>query len=143
MLKAGYLNNTYGPWQHKKIKISEAAQNGYNTIVLAFANLKPNTKMTFCDDQFLAYTDWDNFSNAPQAITAMKNDIAMAKTKYGLKHVLVSVGGASQSFRMGDPETMAQNVVNFLNKYNFDGIDFDLEQQVDPQQLDALIWITS
>ena len=139
MLKAGYLNNTYGPWKNQKITVSEAASHGYNTLVLAFAELKGDAPMKFCGDQFLAYTSWDTFTSDPSAITNMVNDINKAKKEYGLKHVLVSVGGSTQSFSMGDPKNMASDVVDFLNKYNLDGIDFDLEQHVDPAKLDQLI----
>ena len=139
MLKAGFLNNTYGPWKHKEVKISEAAQKGYNTLVLAFAELKGDTPMEFCGDQFLAYTTWETFTAKPSAVDDMVNDIKLAKQKYGLKHVLVSVGGATDTFQMGNPKVMADNVVDFLDKFNLDGIDFDLEHSVDPSELDQLI----
>ena len=35
--------------------------------------------------------------------------------------------------------SMAQNVVNFLNQYGIDGIDFDVEVAVDGAQLQQLI----
>jgi chitinase len=137
MLKVGYIQNSYGPWP-KNITISEAAQKGYNVLIIAFGNLRPD-KMEFYGDQFLAYTKYNTFTSDPDAVTAMTGDIQLAKSKYGLKYILVSVGGATCQFTMGDPASMAKKVGAFLDKFYLDGIDFDLEQVVDAAKLNELI----
>ena len=142
-LSVGYLSQSYGIGGNDYTMISEAAQAGYNTVVVAFATLNNNAPMTFYGDQFLAYTGSNTFSACPAAINVMTNDIANAKKSYGLKYALVSVGGANSTLTItpgvANPQTIAANVVSFLNTYGLDGIDFDVEQQIDPTTFAAIL----
>lgn len=132
-LLVGYLSNSYGIGQSVYTEISQAAQAGYNVVVIAFAMLQNTTPMTWYGDQFLAYTSWQTFGTCPTAINTVIQDIATAKQYYGLKYVLASVGGANSTFDISQVstssqiQTMAQNIVNFINQYGLDGIDFDIE----------------
>lgn len=135
-LMVGYLSNSYGIGSSIYTTVSQAAQAGYNTVVVAFAQLDNNAPLQFYGDQFLAYTSWQTFSACPAAISSMTNDIANAKKAYGLKYALASVGGATNLLTLtpgvANPQLIAQNVVSFLNTYGLDGIDFDVEEQIDP-----------
>ena len=133
-LMVGYLSNSYGIGSSVYTQISQAAQAGYNVVVIAFAMLQNTTPMTWYGDQFLAYTSWQTFGTCPQAINYMTQDIANAKQYYGLKYAIASVGGANSTFDISQVsttqqiQTMAQNIVSFLQQYSLDGIDFDIEQ---------------
>jgi chitinase len=143
-LMVGYLNQYYVPG-NDYVTISQAAQAGYNVQVIAFATLSADAPMQLTGNMFLAYTGSMTFAQCSQAESYIVNDIAVAKQKYGLKYVLISVGGAANSFTFPSGMTtaqinsMAQNVVNFLNQYGIDGIDFDVEMAVDGAQLQQLI----
>lgn len=143
-LMVGYLNQYYVPGDDY-VTISQAAQAGYNIQVIAFATLSADAPMQLTGNMFLAYTGSMTFAQCSQAESYIMNDIAVAKQKYGLKYVLISVGGAANSFTFPNGMTtaqinaMAQNVVNFLNQYGIDGIDFDVEMAIDGAQLQQLI----
>lgn len=143
-LMVGYLNQYYVSGD-EYVTISQAAQAGYNVQVIAFATLSADAPMQLTGDLFLAYTGSRTFAQCSQAESYIMNDIAVAKQKYGLKYVLISVGGSANSFTFPNGMTtaqinsMAQNVVNFLNQYGIDGIDFDVEVAVDGAQLQQLI----
>jgi len=141
-MMTGYLSNSYGIGRSVYTTISEAAQAGYNTQVIAFAELNNEKPLQFYGDQFLAYTSWQTFSACPSAAATLKNDIANAKKNYGLKYVLVSVGGANSTLDLSgnpNPKIVAQNVINFLDQYDLDGIDFDVEQKLDPVLLQSIL----
>jgi chitinase len=141
-LMVGYLSNSYGIGNSVYTTVSEAAQAGYNTVVVAFATLDDNAPMQFYNDQFVAYTSWSSFTACPSMVSAMTNDITNAKKYYGLKYALVSVGGSNSTLSLtsaANPQIIAKNVVNFLTKYNLDGIDFDVEQHLDPVQLKNIL----
>lgn len=123
---AGYLPVSWG----NPIKISEAAEKGYNIVIPAFVILDGNNPVTFTDDHFLGYGGWNARASDPSIIAEINADISKAKIDYGLKYVLASVGGQNNTFKPvidGDQSTMAKNVITFLKEYGFDGIDFDLE----------------
>lgn len=110
--------------------ISVAAQKGYNIILPSFVEIKGNSDIKFTSDVFLPYTTWNNKASDPTYIEKIKDDIALAKSKYHLKYVLASVGGQNNTYDPGanaDYDALAQKTVAFLDKYGFDGIDFDLE----------------
>lgn len=143
----GYLNQYYGPW-NQKVTISDAAQAGYNVIVIAFASgLSDATPVTtgarpniqFYGDMFLAYTSYNTFDQT--SLQKMLDDIQLAKDKYGLKKILVSVGGETGGISLDNKnlDNMAENIRYFLNYYHLDGIDFDLEGAVNPTLLKELI----
>ena len=96
-------------------------------MVVAFAQIQGNNPVTLVGDQFIGYTNNEKMTDDYDEI--IRDDITTAKKNYGLKYVLASVGGENNTFSPagGDTQTMAQNTIAFLKKYNFDGIDFDLE----------------
>eukprot|EP01066_Platyproteum_vivax_P012680 Platyproteum_vivax@DN575_c0_g1_i1.p1 len=124
--KIGYMPVSW----NLPIKISEAAQQGYNILLPSFVVIKNNEPIQFTDNVFLAYTTWNNKADEPDQVAAIKADIQVAKEKYGLKHVLASVGGERNTFDPAgaNPNNLATTTVEFLSKYGFDGIDFDLER---------------
>jgi len=127
----GYLPNWGVP-----PKVSECAQNGYNIVALAFGVLNGNAPMTFYDNVIAPISSWKQIT--PDLVKEWKTDIDLAKTQ-GLKYILISVGGSTNTLTMGEPKKMAENVCKFLEEYGFDGIDFDLEIVVDQGQLNTLI----
>ncbi|MBY7734690.1 glycoside hydrolase family 18 protein [Francisella philomiragia] len=109
---AGYLDIT-AMGSADSVDLSQVAKDGYNEAVIAFATVDANNNISFKDDC--------------EALAAKK--IQQAKDA-GLK-VIVSVGGQSNVNTYNpngtDANRLAQNIVNFLNKYGLDGIDFDIE----------------
>ncbi|MEY8702244.1 glycoside hydrolase family 18 protein [Francisella philomiragia] len=109
---AGYLDIT-AMGSADSVDLSQVAKDGYNEAVIAFATVDANNNISFKDDY--------------EALAAKK--IQEAKDA-GLK-VIVSVGGQSNVNTYNpngtDANGLAQNIVNFLNKYGLDGIDFDIE----------------
>ena len=142
----GYLNQYYGPW-NQKVTISDAAKAGYNLVVIAFASGLSDAapvatgipNIEFYGNLFLAYTSSNTFNAT--SLQKMKQDIQLAKEKYGLKKILVSVGGATGGLNLDGKnlDNMAENIRYFLDYYNLDGIDFDLEGKIDPVLLKDLI----
>ena len=123
---AGYLPVSWG----NPVKISEAAEKGYNVVIPAFVIVDGNNPVTFTDDHFLGYGGWNAKASDPSIIAEIKADISKAKKDYGLKYVLASVGGQNNTFKPvigANQSTMAKKVITFLKEYGFDGIDFDLE----------------
>ena len=123
-LMVGYLES----WAPANITFTKAAEMGYDTIVMAFGEVN-GTSIDVFDGAF-------NPSPTPEAL---KKDISTAKTK-GAKHILFSVGGQNNTYNPGSALAVdvAKNIVNYLNKYGFTGIDFDLEIDTDADYLDQL-----
>ncbi|AJI52374.1 glycoside hydrolase family 18 protein [Francisella philomiragia] len=107
---AGYLDIT-AMGSADSVDLSQVAKDGYNEAVISFATVDANNNISFKDDY--------------EALAAKK--IQQAKDA-GLK-VLISVGGENNTYTPNgtDAKGLAQNIVNFLNKYGLDGIDFDIE----------------
>ncbi|QUE31058.1 glycoside hydrolase family 18 protein [Francisella philomiragia] len=109
---AGYLDIT-AMGSADSVDLSQVAKDGYNEAVIAFATIDANNNISFKNDY--------------EALAAKK--IQEAKNA-GLK-VIVSVGGQKNVNTYNpngtDAKGLAQNIVNFLNKYGLDGIDFDIE----------------
>ncbi|WP_116963740.1 glycosyl hydrolase family 18 protein [Fastidiosibacter lacustris] len=122
---AGYMPVSW----NQPVKISEAAKQGYNIALPSFIIVDGGKPVKFVDDHFLAYSTWNNSASDPQVIEKIKTDIELAKTQYGLKYVLASIGGERNTFNPAGAPTqlVADQVISFLKTYNFDGIDFDLE----------------
>lgn len=147
-LLAGYLESYYGPW-NQNITISDAAKQGYDLQIIAFAqgltDEAPQADkselplMQFYGNLFLAYTKYNTMTKA--YAQQISDDIALAKNQYGLKHVLISVGGESGNIVLEGKnlKNIAENLRDFLNFYHLDGVDFDIENKVDPALLDQLI----
>lgn len=118
-LMVGYLTS----W-NKQLLISEAAEQGYDTVVLAFATVEGETVGMF--ETWNIYVDWNN---PDQWETAMRQDIESAKNAGLLKHVILSVGGQNNTFkpRGANVNMLANNILSYASKVGANGIDFDLE----------------
>ncbi|WP_162896478.1 glycosyl hydrolase family 18 protein [Cysteiniphilum halobium] len=136
-LMVGYLT----PW-NTQVKISDAVERGYNTIVLAFAVVNGANPVTMTDPWNI-YADWQN-EGAWQ--DNMQKDIEQAKQSGKLKHVILSVGGEHNTFKPNgtDPKLVAQNIVEYAKSIGADGIDFDLENLggIDEKKMEADIYAT-
>lgn len=122
---------TYMPvsWNNSPT-ISVAAEHGYNIVIPSFIEVKGNSDIQFTGDTFIPYTTWNYKASDPKYIEIIKDDVTLAKNKYHLKYVLASVGGENNTYDPGanvNYDDLAQKTVTFLDKYGFDGIDFDLE----------------
>ncbi|GMN89297.1 glycoside hydrolase family 18 protein [Francisella sciaenopsi] len=93
------------------VDFSQVAKDGYNEVIISFATIDANNQIFFDP----SYSEF-----AVQKVQEAK--------AAGLK-VLVSVGGENNTYTPNgtDAKGLAQNIVNFLNKYGLDGIDFDIE----------------
>ena len=119
--------------------ISQSAEAGYNVVVAAFADVKGESPVDFNGGLFASY---GNDLKGEALKTAIKIDIAKAKKDSGLKYALISVGGENNTFdpQGADMSIVAENIITFLQDYDFDGIDFDLEAVpfTDDQLLDLM-----
>lgn len=123
-LMVGYLESQ----APADITFTQAAEVGYDTIVMAFGTIN-GTSIGVADDEF----------NPSSTSDALKKDFSNAKTK-GEKYILFSVGGEKNTYKpmsalAGD---VAESIVDYLNEYGFTGIDFDLEIDTDADYLDQL-----
>lgn len=139
-LRVGYLDSAYEmSTQNPYVSVSQAVQAGYNVVIVAFANVGGSNKLLIGGDQFQAYTSWQTFSACPCSLGAFKNDIALAR-KNGLKYVLASIGGGGTSIpTVAHANIAAQNIVNMLTTYNLDGVDFDIESQINGDMLSQVM----
>ena len=124
-LIAGYLDTT-ATGSATKVDLSQATQDGYNTVIFAFAKVSG--------------TSVDFFNSESKTLTMDKMTSA---TQNGMKK-LISFGGQNNTFNPGslsstDTNTLANNMVAFVIANGFDGIDFDLEEKIDPNFLKELI----
>ncbi|WP_440992759.1 glycosyl hydrolase family 18 protein [Cysteiniphilum litorale] len=121
LLTVGYLTS----W-NTRVTVSEAAEHGYNTVVLAFAKVNKD-KVGMADPWYVYAKDWSK----PEGNWSfyMKEDIEKAKASGKLKYVLLSVGGENNTFAPGDtdPNIVAKNIVDYAKSLDADGIDFDIE----------------
>src|SRR3990167_9318341 len=119
----GYLTVSWGAM----LTISQASSAGYNIVVAAFGVINGANPVQFTNNMFNGYAPWQQITD--KTVTDIKNDIITAKTASGLRYVLLSVGGGSNTFKPNGaaPDAIAQQIVDFLHKFTFDGIDFDLE----------------
>ena len=126
-LMVGYLES----WGD--ISINQAAQSGYNTIVLGFGTIN-GANVGIFDNSFTP----DNI-NGQLDINKLKEDITNAN-KNGAR-VLLSFGGANNTYKPNNVNvnTLAQNMVNFAKSAGFQGFDFDLEINTDGTYLSNLI----
>lgn len=122
-LMVGYLES----WGN--ISFTEAAEQGYDTLVMAFGVIN-GKNVGLYQDEF-------HPSPTPKALIM---DIHEAKNK-GAKNILLSVGGGkNNTYNPGSSPVheVASSLVNFLNEYGFTGIDFDLEIACDASYLEQL-----
>ncbi len=121
-LMVGYLES----WGN--ITFTEAADKGYDAIVMAFGTINGTTVDIF-----------NGIFNPSPTPDALKSDISEAKAK-GAKQILFSVGGDKNTYHPNGASVsdVAQAVVSYLQEYGFTGIDFDLEIDTDADYLDQL-----
>ncbi len=122
-LIVGYLQS----WSN--ITFTQAAKSGYTAIVMGFG--------TITEDEIGIY---DGAFQASPTDEALINDIKNAKSN-GAKEILFSVGGGeNNTYNPGStsPLLVATSLVNYLDKYGFTGVDFDLEINTDEIYLDNL-----
>lgn len=124
--------------------LEHAAAQGYNLLVIAFGRLEGTT------------ADVVYSAAIPQATRdAIKADIAATRSSYPEIRIIVSLGGANNTYSP-DPDDAqlsiaAQNLVALLDEYDLDGVDFDVEYStgtITPlaaklRQLDADMLITA
>lgn len=103
----------------QNLTFTAAAQKGYTAIIMAFGTISREEVGIF----------GGQFSPSPTP-EALQNDITEAKTQ-GAQQVLCSFGGegSHNTYQPNevDVKLLAQNIVNFLKRYGFTGVDFDLE----------------
>ena len=148
---AGYLSTGYMGPSNNFVTIGQAAQIGYNVIILAFAKVSNHQDVSFYNntqnvESVLGILAYDNgMSNDKcnkDAYNYMINDIKTAKENYNLKYVLASFGGSTSTISNDDLnniDALAYNMITFKNKYHLDGFDFDLEVHIDGNKLDQLL----
>jgi hypothetical protein len=122
---AGFIYTDKGKYP---LKFSDAAYGGYTVVMAAYSMLNKH-KMEFVDDLFLAYTGTNKSTQDYDVIQAISQDVTNAK-QMGIKYALACVGGSNNTFEvdMSDykPEKMAGLINQFCQRYNLDGINFDL-----------------
>lgn len=152
---AGYLATGYEtPVANRYITIDQAVNMGYNVVILAFAEIDGSNNINFeYSDSFpLGFSAYDNGDGAPtgsesickpNAIAAMKQDIAKHKADGSLMYTLISIGGSGHTVNI--PQTqdqiqqLAQNIVTFLKTYDLDGVDFDIENAINGNNFHQLL----
>ena len=132
----GYLTS----W-NKQLKISEAAEKGYEIVILAFAEVNgENVSMV---DPWNIYINWQEEDAQDKWGIHMKEDIETAKASGKLKHVILSVGGQNNTFVPGqaDKKIVAKNIVDYARSIGADGIDFDLEHlgAINPEEFEVYL----
>ncbi len=129
-LLAGYLPS----WE--SVSITEAAQAGYDCIILAFGSIAGTTVGIF-EDSFPPDNDP---STGRVDLDKLSADIKGAKDA-GAKQVLLSFGGHNNTYVPGnaDAKTLAAAIVKFLQTSGFTGCDFDIEIQTSGDYLKQLI----
>ena len=123
-MKPGFMIGYLESWGN--ITFTEAATQGYDTLIMAFGSID-GTNIGIYNGKFTP-------SPTPDKLVA---DIQNAKEQ-GAQHILFSVGGAENNTYNPDTApaaSVAKSLVNFLNKYGFTGIDFDLEINCDAAYL--------
>jgi chitinase len=143
---AGYLSTGYMGPSNNYVTIGQAAQIGYNVVILAFAKVDDSENISFYNNGGIGILAYDNGIGSSKCINDatqyMINDIKTAKEKYNLKYVLASFGGGNSTISrssFNNIDILAANMITFKNKYHLDGFDFDLEIQIDANNLDQLL----
>ncbi|WDE01092.1 glycosyl hydrolase family 18 protein [Thalassomonas actiniarum] len=114
-MKPGFMIGYLESWGN--ITFTEAAAQGYDTLIMAFGSID--------GANIGIYNGIFNPSPTPDELIA---DIKNAKAR-GAKNLLFSVGGKNNTYTPGDTPVgdIARSLVNFLRRYGFTGVDFDLE----------------
>jgi chitinase len=104
----------------------------YDLIAVAFADTDPSGpgKVVFNVDSGLS-SALGGYTNAD-----FKADVATLHSRG--KKVVISVGGQNGTVSVGDPtaaNNFATSIYNLMQAYGFDGVDIDLENGVNPDQM--------
>lgn len=111
-------------------KFTAVADRGYNIIVLAFAKLENSTVTLPYKGPF-------------QTMSALLSDMAAAKAAHAGLKVYISFGGQGD-YNTWHPNSasaaaVAASIVECANTYGFDGVDLDLEIQVNATFINDVI----
>jgi chitinase len=126
--KVGYLENLNYNTQGERItpKYDIAYNNNYDIIVIAFADIQ-DSKVSFYNngnnnDGYAPYQNDKAFLEGVDYFHKLKPD----------NKILVSVGGENSSLwnPCEDTEILAENIILFLKTNHLDGIDFNLEGNI-------------
>ncbi|WP_440992758.1 glycoside hydrolase family 18 protein [Cysteiniphilum litorale] len=122
---AGYLDVT-ATGSALKVNMNQAVKDGYNMVIFGFAKVN-GTKVS-------------SYNESANTVTKEKLDQAHTA---GMK-TLISFGGQNNTFEPGElnatqVQELAQNMVSFVKDNGFDGIDFDLEVEINPVMLRDLL----
>jgi chitinase len=106
-----------------------AFTSGINDAAISSGQTVPH--MQLYGNMFLAYTSYNSMNDTYR--TMITDDIALAKQDYGLKSIVVSVGGETGSVKFSGKNltNIALNIIHFCDYFTLDGIDFDLENTLD------------
>jgi chitinase len=164
-LMIGYLSGTGGINVDEFVTVPQATSIGYNVPILAFVALAVtvNSDGTTTSSvewqgtgavnptitgQFLAYTNQNTTSSCYNAISTMKNDIQSALSSGAAKYVMMSLSGTNPAITFAGNQAninwniVAQSLIQFMQFYGINGIDFDLEGSAPPlseSQFNALL----
>ncbi|MGF1741746.1 glycoside hydrolase family 18 protein [Vibrio profundum] len=125
-LMVGYWAD-WGPWS-----ISQTAEQGYNMLIIAFGSIDNSGPS-------LAAFGPDN-----SKVNLIK-DIQAAKVAHPDLSVLISFGGANNTYFIDDNSSDAQidklasQLNDFLDEYGLDGVDFDIESKFSYHVMHTLI----
>lgn len=125
-LMVGYWAD-WGLWS-----ISQTADQGYNMLVIAFGSIDNN------GPSLAAFGPDNNKAN-------LIKDIQTAKAAHPNLSVLISFGGANNTYFVDDNssdaqvDALASQLNDFLNAYGLDGVDFDIESKFSYHVLHTLI----
>ncbi|WP_299011837.1 glycoside hydrolase family 18 protein [uncultured Shewanella sp.] len=126
-LLIGYWANL-GPWT-----LEETADQGFNMLIIAFGNIDNDDGVSL--DAF-----GPNFTS-----DVMIQDIQSAKAAHPDLSVLISFGGSNNTYFVDDDltddqiNTLAGKLNDFLEEYDLDGVDFDIEGKYSYSVLHTLI----
>ena len=128
-LNSNKVHFTYYTSWGNALKINDIARDqGYSGIALAFFKVDcVNNDIVV--QEYSAWNQYMNWQTNEPFMTYMTADIKESKEKYGLKYVVISVGGENNTFKPKNcpVDVTAQRIYEYVTEHELDGIDFDLE----------------
>jgi len=128
-LKVGYWT-TWG-----STTLEEAQKNGYNVIILAFAQIDNSCTTSFFVDKQSRLIQYGPYGNSSIQTSKQKFISAIESVQSDGVKVLASFGGQNSDNTFDPPANDAVNVASsilkFLADFNLDGVDFDVETSYD------------
>ncbi|MBN2479914.1 MAG: hypothetical protein JXA94_06775 [Parachlamydiales bacterium] len=97
------------------------------------------TRITDISDEYTIYNiafattkdDTLNISSYMTEAQLVQMDLDIETMHSNGKKICLSVGGATDQFQINDPQVLAKNIVDFIEKHDLDGVDLDDEHMVD------------